>query len=302
MTNVYANTKCTISSTASAKSDEGCFRQFTPPRGECTLITSKYNALRFQMAEPTVPLAHLFRTRVLDAPVSKRGWIFQERLLSRRILHFCSDTVFFECSQGQRTDHDDSEIYRGNEARILFEGKEYNKKFVAVVVEKQPVERSGGQWIPSETTRRVLQDVPAALIKRIEGGWYRECATARDIRGSLDALKAMDKKTRLSDRGMMKFIRLWYELVSYYSAASLTKPTDRLVAIAGIAELVERKTGASYLAGLWGNVILEFGLLWRAEKPEDKPTQYCAPSWSRAAVGGLVTFLPDVETAEMEVD
>ena len=42
-------------------------------------------------------------------------------------------------------------------------------------------------------------------------------------------------------------------------------------------------------------------MLWRAEKSEDKPTQYCAPSWSWAAVGGLVTLLPDVETAEMEV-
>lgn len=28
---------------------------------------------------------------------NKRGWAYQERLLSRRLLHFCSSAVFWEC-------------------------------------------------------------------------------------------------------------------------------------------------------------------------------------------------------------
>jgi hypothetical protein len=37
-------------------------------------------------------------------PVSNRGWCFQERVLSRRILHFARDQMYFECMQGIRNE------------------------------------------------------------------------------------------------------------------------------------------------------------------------------------------------------
>ncbi|KAF2680845.1 HET-domain-containing protein, partial [Lentithecium fluviatile CBS 122367] len=34
-----------------------------------------------------------------DSPLGRRGWVFQERLLSPRILHFAQEQVFWECSK-----------------------------------------------------------------------------------------------------------------------------------------------------------------------------------------------------------
>jgi Heterokaryon incompatibility protein (HET) len=40
-----------------------------------------------------------WNSRVDEAPVNKRGWVLQERLISPRILHFCYDQIAWECSE-----------------------------------------------------------------------------------------------------------------------------------------------------------------------------------------------------------
>jgi hypothetical protein len=37
--------------------------------------------------------------RVDEAPVNKRGWVLQERLMAHRVLHFCRDQVAWECCE-----------------------------------------------------------------------------------------------------------------------------------------------------------------------------------------------------------
>jgi hypothetical protein len=37
--------------------------------------------------------------RIDNAPVNKRGWVLQERLMAPRVLHFCRDQVAWECSE-----------------------------------------------------------------------------------------------------------------------------------------------------------------------------------------------------------
>jgi hypothetical protein len=36
---------------------------------------------------------------VVDAPVNKRAWVLQERLLAPRVVHFCKDQIAFECRE-----------------------------------------------------------------------------------------------------------------------------------------------------------------------------------------------------------
>lgn len=36
-----------------------------------------------------------------DQPLFKRGWVFQERLLSRRTLHFDKDRIAWECQESR---------------------------------------------------------------------------------------------------------------------------------------------------------------------------------------------------------
>jgi hypothetical protein len=53
----------------------------------------------------------------------------------------------------------------------------------------------------------------------------------------------------------------WYELVQNYMRRGITKSSDRLVAIDGIAQSVQSRTTDRYIAGLWAEG-LPLGLMW----------------------------------------
>lgn len=76
----------------------------------------------------------------------------------------------------------------------------------------------------------------------------------------------------------------WYHVIGKYGTLSLTKQSDKLPAIAGIARQVQTITGDIYLAGLWKSDI-ERGLQWSYQPPGIliKPSSPRAPSWSWAA-------------------
>ncbi|KAI0436362.1 heterokaryon incompatibility protein-domain-containing protein [Xylaria telfairii] len=89
---------------------------------------------------------------------------------------------------------------------------------------------------------------------------------------------------------------MWVDLVRGYSQCALTKPSDKLFAIAGIARLFRDVTGDEYVAGLWKSWLLEM-LDWRVEDPKElQSSEYRAPSWSWASVDGprLTVELLDV--------
>jgi hypothetical protein len=80
----------------------------------------------------------------------------------------------------------------------------------------------------------------------------------------------------------------WMNLVKTYSKCSLTSPDDRLMAMAGIAEMFKKNSGDEYLAGLWRSRIVE-GLIWVVLEPEPRPQNpERVPSWSWAAVDSCV--------------
>jgi len=76
-----------------------------------------------------------------------------------------------------------------------------------------------------------------------------------------------------------------------YTKCALTKPSDKLVALSGFAQLYQSATGDDYLAGLWRSQIPS-GLNWQVIKPKERlNSDYLAPSWSWAAIDGAVGFL-----------
>jgi hypothetical protein len=82
----------------------------------------------------------------------------------------------------------------------------------------------------------------------------------------------------------------WQNTVELYSDTQLTKETDRLIALSGIAKTVQDTTNFEYLAGLW-NYELLYQLCWRmatAKAGIRSTTSYIAPSWSWASVVGKV--------------
>ncbi len=109
-------------------------------------------------------------------------------------------------------------------------------------------------------------------------------------------------RERWSAAETLEFHQQWMELVEPYSARRLTQPTDRLVAIVGVARVLQRRTQAGFLAGLWRQT-LDWNLLWKCERPDvgapAVPRRCDVPSWSWAAVDGAVThpFTPDRASA-----
>ena len=78
----------------------------------------------------------------------------------------------------------------------------------------------------------------------------------------------------------------------------MTKHTDKLPALSGIAGAIQRQTKDAYYAGIWGRNFL-VDLLWRLENPDygmhgyrsrdaRKPDAWRAPSWSWASVDGVI--------------
>lgn len=83
----------------------------------------------------------------------------------------------------------------------------------------------------------------------------------------------------------------WYNTVVEYSRRDLTIASDKLPALAGIAEEFHRLTGDTYLAGLWKNNLC-FDLMWSsnpAVKLIKSPT-WRAPSWSWTSVENVIYF------------
>ncbi|KAF5500103.1 hypothetical protein CGCS363_v006201 [Colletotrichum siamense] len=85
---------------------------------------------------------------------------------------------------------------------------------------------------------------------------------------------------------------VWMDLIYDYTRCKLTKPEDRLYAVAGIAKLFQQMTGDRYLAGLWQKDLLH-QLGWSAHFPAPKLVEsYRAPSWSWASTDGMVNPNP----------
>ncbi|KAI0853597.1 heterokaryon incompatibility protein-domain-containing protein [Daldinia vernicosa] len=94
---------------------------------------------------------------------------------------------------------------------------------------------------------------------------------------------------------------LWIRYVNEYSRCTLTNPSDKLAAIAGIAQLFQDFTGDEYIAGLWKSRLVEM-LNWRVLMPRElKSLDYRAPSWSWASTEGDLNFEVhyDVELPEL---
>lgn len=87
-----------------------------------------------------------------------------------------------------------------------------------------------------------------------------------------------------------QFRSQWSRIVEEYSSCSLTRTSDVLPAVRGIAKILEEYLETPYFAGIWMTDLLD-SILWRAIKPADnRPTPYRAPSWSWASLDSEVAF------------
>ncbi|WXC44630.1 hypothetical protein QX201_004365 [Fusarium graminearum] len=110
----YENALMTIAATGASSSDQGLFVPRSPLRLEPKSVTFRPGTTLSYTVRSMIPS---WLSETLSGPLSKRGWALQERLLSRRVLHFSENMILWECHDCRATELDPQGLYpRGLDA------------------------------------------------------------------------------------------------------------------------------------------------------------------------------------------
>lgn len=154
-------------------------------------------------------------------------------------------------------------------------------------------------WVLQETflPRRILHFLPDEVAWRCATVSRCECQNRPHEKVVHDPLDL--EKPREIDSDKLK--EYWKEVVEQYTRRRFTFPSDRLVALAGIASRAHTAVpDVHYYAGLWSDTLpstllwtverrVEYGRFWDFESHRIEPR--IAPTWSWASVTGCTNFL-----------
>jgi hypothetical protein len=268
MARIYQFSLLTVAATGAEDASRGCFLNRAPTSLEIgPVITLPYRTKEgvargnFMLFEQHTTFAEEYDRFVEKSPLLKRGWVFQERVLSRRMVHYTRGRIFFEC----RTHRFMNECQEG--------------------ISKE--ETQLGFWGPEIKVKSFPKKIPNQFEATILGRWYMA--------------------------------------IKIYTQLRLTKTSDKLGAVAGVAREFQvllskekEKAGKTsrdgsalhtplYVSGLWSHDLL-YGLSWYPSKPSKiRIAGNKAPSWSWASWDtsilwpGVLTFKPECRVIVVEM-
>jgi hypothetical protein len=182
MHEIYGNSYLTIAASRSKGSNDSLFS--ISPRHKLQDFSFALDGRDISNMRVRQRIQHFDSTEAF--PLLKRGWIFQERIFSRRVLHFGPQELLWECMETE-------ECECGN----VNEG--INWKF----------------------------NTPQKSLFLLGSNVF-----------------------------------LWNNITASYSGLDLTKESDVLPALAGIAQKYKSEADAKYLAGIWSGTFMVYHLLW----------------------------------------
>ncbi|KAH8654951.1 heterokaryon incompatibility protein-domain-containing protein [Tricladium varicosporioides] len=141
-----------------------------------------------------------------------------------------------------------------------------------------------------ECAEKFLSETGSGTTPYSPAGWKKAWLVAR--RGEVTVLPEHLGAGNQHSLERATLLQNWRGFVEDYSARKLTKSTDKLPAVAGIARAFGKQASMTYMAGLWKEDFLS-DLFWSRKRDTDtltSPQQYRAPSWSWASVDGRVGY------------
>jgi hypothetical protein len=330
MSEIYQNAALTIAATSSNGDNEGCCTRKTHhiPDIEVTL-PEDIGTCRIGVRKPL----HHFDAQTADGlldhfPLLTRGWAFQERLLSPRVLHICESELVWECREASKCecgslsqDRSPGGVYHhaveNNEQEK--EQHELARQELAEQLEAMQLERTEDAHLIATLTQEVGSefDLPPAYEDVVSPAYTEDSISPDTVYGpqiSDDDIFSFTATSNVpvygdttptnepNEAGIKDCPELvfhFHRIVEQYSALRWTRPSDRLVAFSGLCKRVHHLRN-NYLAGLWSDSI-GYDLLWRVETINlntegngARSLEYRGPTWSWVSVDSAVSFWSDI--------
>ncbi|KAF5627028.1 tol [Fusarium sp. NRRL 52700] len=219
MADVYQHSFLTIAATKSHDGSRGCFSE-TSHQYVAKLVPG-YKDIYVRQQVPLFPDHWTQLEKDNNYPLLDRAWIYQEMMLSPRVLHFCNEEVIWVCRSSQRSESGCND-------------RDYNDS----------------------------KSFKPTLFSCVDN-------TVRD-------------KAQFT----------WRRSVQEYSRLNLTYESDKTIALAGVAQRMQRtRPDDRYIAGIWEKY-LPLDLLWMVWPTPKvmKPRLARYPSWSWASVSSQVMW------------
>ncbi|KAH7400127.1 heterokaryon incompatibility protein-domain-containing protein [Cadophora sp. MPI-SDFR-AT-0126] len=264
---VYSHAWCTIASSSAKTCHEGIHLIRSERKPECEFIAQDSQARRVKV--------RLFKTQTTwetfyhSNPLNKRGWTFQERELSPRVLHFSEDQMWWECRTVRTQEDKPPEPIPPSRRRL----RRIEKAVARENVRNAVVYTSGSTVI-------VNKDVQ---LRCLDNMLQLPVPTAN--------VSILHKLVLTEARH-----NTWHRVIEDYSTRTFSRITDRFPALSGLASEIQAAHGGEYVAGAWRDDLLR-SLLWRRDPKSvnshttlRRPHEYRAPSWSWAAIDEAVTY------------
>ncbi|KAI1416501.1 HET-domain-containing protein [Hypoxylon sp. FL1857] len=289
MADIYQNSYISLAATSSDCDTGGCFPKQPMARTEHSFEALSETGrvyqilIRRQFSHWSTPQNDLSKQ---DNPLLSRGWVFQERVLAPRVLHFCSDELVWECGEQICC-----------ECGSMPESQSLKMQFTLATRLKSEEELAESEYEGKQDRLDQWRTRHQMSNKMGEGNNSKPNSTEDPHSFSHLRYPQLKELFELSPKPSLQLaISQWHHIVEQYSPLVLTRDTDRLPALSGLAERMTPYLG-KYLAGLWDRSFLR-DLTWRVDKLPlglGPPAKRKVPSWSWVSVNTGVSFWTEAE-------
>lgn len=253
MLNVFGNAAITLFADCAANDDRG----FLGPRqsdkfyrrkgldlrmrtsdGALLTVTLLERYSRYKFAPPAKTL-DLFQSDIVSSILARRGWIFQEQIVSRRQLHFGKHQMYWICAEDCRAE-DGTFLASGMPKWYRWS---YKTPAIASLIKSKAPPFMTNSLVASRSSS---QPEPAQFA-----------AQRQRLRSSGDGAS----KAQHAD---------WSMLIEDYTRRNLTRNGDRLPALSALAELFGKKYEDNFLVGCWTKSV-QWDMTWCARPGVSSP-------------------------------